>query len=600
MPYTLKDAPPRNVLPKGALKVWVSTFNSVYDETGDEDQARQAAWSNVKKAGYEKGEDGKWHKASAEIADTAAMAVEDVRLLDRAAALALPLATPSKVYAEFRLLSFGTPNSNHDAFATEDIDDHVIEALIGSPIYLDADADEHPAKDRRATDRAQFQAGTITQAERREDGVYCVGAFQRDILEDRGIEPKRLADYSVSMEVMFDRAKARYRCGDTVLPYTEALAQGVASPLGIRDDPAKYDARNIVPLEFHAAALLVRGRNADRTADVLRAAATEEADMADEIFWSEDDIEALEEFLGAAPDAADAAELKSKERKKLPKSDFAYVDPDGEGHLPIHDAMHVKNALARLNQTDIPLAAKRKALKKIMRAAKKFGIKVDKDSDVVKQYGGSHDALEDKLQAVRDAFYKRYGNIDGEYCYVLKTYSDYLIASAGTKLFRVDYKAKDDGYDFKEPREVEIVYKTVKKEAASMAEDGTKEPEILTPERQKEIEDAAVAAARPAIVKEAVEAYLAGEKAFADRIKVLDEISPVTEAEKADLEKKVREADEAGYTAIKMERMQAALAEARKGKAVADKDPKPAPALRGGAEPPKGDARTLLHVTIQE
>ena len=49
-----------------------------------------------------------------------------------------------------------------------------------------------------------------------------------------------------------------------------------------------------------------------------------------------------------------------------------------------------------------------------------------------------------------------------------------------------------------------------------------------------------------------------------------------------------------------MERMQAALAEARKGKAVAVADPKPAPALRGGAEPPKGDARTLLHVTIQE
>ena len=39
------------------------------------------------------------------------------------------------------------------------------------------------------------------------------------------------------------------------------------------------------------------------------------------------------------------------------KSDFAYVDKDGEGHLPIHDESHARNAMARWNQTDFDSAA---------------------------------------------------------------------------------------------------------------------------------------------------------------------------------------------------------------------------------------------------
>ena len=45
-------------------------------------------------------------------------------------------------------------------------------------------------------------------------------------------------------------------------------------------------------------------------------------------------------------------------------------------HLPINDAAHVRNALARLNQTKISEEAKKSALKKIKAAAKKFGVKV--------------------------------------------------------------------------------------------------------------------------------------------------------------------------------------------------------------------------------
>ena len=77
----------------------------------------------------------------------------------------------------------------------------------------------------------------------------------------------------------------------------------------------------------------------------------------------------------------------------LPDSDFAYIEPGGkkddEGkttprskrHLPIHDAAHVRNALARLDQTDISDEAKKKALGRIKARAKKFGVKVDGESD---------------------------------------------------------------------------------------------------------------------------------------------------------------------------------------------------------------------------
>lgn len=72
------------------------------------------------------------------------------------------------------------------------------------------------------------------------------------------------------------------------------------------------------------------------------------------------------------------AKMSYKEKQKLPKSSFAWVDSKGKGHLPIQDAAHVRNAMARFNQThfDSP-EAKRRAYGRILRAAKKFGIKVD-------------------------------------------------------------------------------------------------------------------------------------------------------------------------------------------------------------------------------
>ncbi len=76
-------------------------------------------------------------------------------------------------------------------------------------------------------------------------------------------------------------------------------------------------------------------------------------------------------------------ELSSDERDDLRKDQFAYVDREGGEHLPIHDESHVRNAIARFNQTDFESkAARERARKKILRAAERYGIEVDDDANV--------------------------------------------------------------------------------------------------------------------------------------------------------------------------------------------------------------------------
>ena len=80
------------------------------------------------------------------------------------------------------------------------------------------------------------------------------------------------------------------------------------------------------------------------------------------------------------------AELDTKDREKMDKRKFAYVDKEGEGHLPINDDEHVRNAMARFNQTDFESRTKKEtARKKIVTAAKRRGIKVGKADNVAKR-----------------------------------------------------------------------------------------------------------------------------------------------------------------------------------------------------------------------
>ncbi|HTJ60944.1 MAG TPA: DUF6582 domain-containing protein [Candidatus Saccharimonadales bacterium] len=79
------------------------------------------------------------------------------------------------------------------------------------------------------------------------------------------------------------------------------------------------------------------------------------------------------------------AELKAKQRKSMNKGVFAYVDKDGEGHLPLNDESHIRNAMARWNQTTFESPAKKEAARrKIVGAARKHKIDLSTGDNVKK------------------------------------------------------------------------------------------------------------------------------------------------------------------------------------------------------------------------
>jgi hypothetical protein len=79
------------------------------------------------------------------------------------------------------------------------------------------------------------------------------------------------------------------------------------------------------------------------------------------------------------------AQLDTEDRNQLKDSSFAWVDEKGERHLPINDEAHVRNAIARFNQTEFDEpGAKSEAARKILAAAKRHGIDVSSSDDVAK------------------------------------------------------------------------------------------------------------------------------------------------------------------------------------------------------------------------
>lgn len=143
----------------------------------------------------------------------------------------------------------------------------------------------------------------------------------------------------------------------------------------------------------------------DKFAQIQRSGGSDiSLDDMNSILWAEDTSDELFEtiaYIIQPPTILDkvifneqveAKKLTRKSINNLPDSDFAYIESggkkDGEGkttprslrHFPIHDAVHARNALARLPQSNLPAAAKTTALKKIRAACKKFGIKVSDES----------------------------------------------------------------------------------------------------------------------------------------------------------------------------------------------------------------------------
>lgn len=182
---------------------------------------------------------------------------------------------------------------------------------------------------------------------------------------------------------------------------------------------------------------------------------------------------------------ADAAEkaMDAAERNKLADSDFAYVDSEGGRHLPIHDEAHVRAALGgdgfpkQKFEND---AARRKAARKIMRAAQREGIEVSKDSEVAQAAGvsASKDLSFEDIRQQISALLNPPRLLPNQgpmpWSYVLETFADYVIvktedATGDVDTFKIPYTIGDPDGDGDEdvvlgtPVEVESVYVPVGK-----------------------------------------------------------------------------------------------------------------------------------------
>ncbi|CAN5550949.1 hypothetical protein BH20CHL7_BH20CHL7_05040 [soil metagenome] len=79
------------------------------------------------------------------------------------------------------------------------------------------------------------------------------------------------------------------------------------------------------------------------------------------------------------------AALTTQRREHLRDSSFAYVDREGERHLPINDAAHVRNAIARFGLTEFESQkARYAAARLILSAARRHNIEVSDEAEVMR------------------------------------------------------------------------------------------------------------------------------------------------------------------------------------------------------------------------
>ena len=106
-------------------------------------------------------------------------------------------------------------------------------------------------------------------------------------------------------------------------------------------------------------------------------------------------------------DDYETVEDGEKAQQGLARSDYAWVDSDGVGHLDISDEGHVRAAMARFNQTHFTEdGAKRSAARKIIARAHSMGIEVSPDSAVANAAKGAtlNDLPDDAFGYVEPGF----------------------------------------------------------------------------------------------------------------------------------------------------------------------------------------------------
>jgi hypothetical protein len=156
----------------------------------------------------------------------------------------------------------------------------------------------------------------------------------------------------------------------------------------------------------------------------------------------------------------------------LPNSSFAYVSADGKKRsLPYKDKdgkvdpAHLRNALARLNQTDISADEKAAARKKLEAAAKKADVGAAADKKVKEAQALDADSFEERSAKISAALSAVYGDpwaTGGTRWYVRATFDDAVVVEVSGDLKRFPLEFNSDGdVTLGSPEDVEVVYQAL-------------------------------------------------------------------------------------------------------------------------------------------
>jgi hypothetical protein len=141
--------------------------------------------------------------------------------------------------------------------------------------------------------------------------------------------------------------------------------------------------------------------------------------------------------------------------------------------LLVEDAGHVRDAMARFDQTQLPSSAKAGVAKKLLSLAKKFGIDASgfaAEHNMKASEAADADSYEDQQQELDQALLDSFGlTTDGyrRFCLV-ETFPDYVIARGPDgELYQISYEDDEanEKITFGEPQEVETAYVPVQQSA---------------------------------------------------------------------------------------------------------------------------------------
>ncbi len=430
MPYQMPDNIPDYIkgIPEGAQAIFVDVFNSTLKETNDEEKARMAGWGAVKNS-YEKVGDA-WQKKAADVPDQLLRYVANLTDLAPGDGAAGTKMSQVQVFRTgvFRHPTYGKFTITDDDLAhmeanfkanrpkppTELVVDYEHMSLMPgrkAPAAGWVKAVEHRTGELVATiEWTPAASGHIANREYRFISPEW-NMHYKDKESGKDIGPC-LMSMALTNRPFFEGMRPVIASERLEADATFAMSERVFD--NMRASESMDETSNVVRQAFYAAfpqkpqvdwltevyATFVIGESAGEYFQQSYA-----RDANGKVIFGADRIKVkrIKEYTPIAVEPMQAAEWDTSYMDDLPDKSFAYIAPGGEKdkdgntvprslrHLPYRkadgavDLPHLRNALARLDQTSLPTEAKAQARATLDEAAKAAGVSEARQAQKTKE-----------------------------------------------------------------------------------------------------------------------------------------------------------------------------------------------------------------------